>query len=94
MWEYLSLITNDIEQQSHTLSGTHKKLLNDFRYMKLCCLRLTTDLVLYMACTEKVHANYYSAQTEMLEIFSSINILSAKLLLTRHGDISAVLKNL
>ena len=60
--------------------------------MKLCCLRLTTDLVLYMACTEKVHANYYSAQTEMLKIFSSINILSAKLLLTRHGDISAVLK--
>lgn len=62
--------------------------------MKLCYLRLTTDLVLYLARTEKVHANYYSAQTEMLEIFSSINILSAKLLLTRHGDISAVLKNL
>ena len=59
--------------------------------MRLCYLRLTTDLVLYLARTEKVHANYYSAQTEMLEIFSSINILSAKLLLTRHGDISAVL---
>ena len=44
--------------------------------MKLCYLRLTTDLVLYLARTEKVHANYYSAQTEMLEIFSSINILS------------------
>ena len=88
MWEYLSLTTNDSEQQSHTLSGAHKKLVNNFRHMKLCFVRLSTDLVLhfktkYGSCTafgahRKVHAKYYSTQTEMLKIFSSINILSAK----------------
>ena len=75
IYHWLLMIVNS----SVTLYLAHtKKLVNDFRYMKLCYIRLTTGLVFYLARTEKVHAKYYSAQTEMLKIFSSINILSTK----------------